>query len=146
MSTSEKSFPHPAPLTHQAPLCWFDNFDWESNNDSNSEGSDNDWPPGEPSEDWEYLDDAMSRPATPEDLGPPESLIELQEPPQAVSPTDLESAARKHRALQPGPTITSIPVSSTSSSSNPPPLKKARSKTMWTKEVSKDWPPKMLSE
>src|SRR5260370_15089579 len=149
MSTPQNSFPPAVPLTHKAPMYWFDNFEWESNEGSNSEGSDNNWLPGEPPEDWEYLDDATSRPATPEDLGPPESLLELHEPPTAVSPTDLESAAIKCQASQPGPTATSFPASSASSSSNLPPLKKAHSKTTWAKELSKgreDWPSKMLSE
>ena len=136
------------PITDEPPLYWYDNFKWESDDDSMSEGDDNEWQSGEPPGDWEYLDNTTSRPVTPEDLGNQALSLDVHNPLLAISATDSVSVGKKRRASQPGPTNTSLAESSTSSSIIPP-LKKAGSKTSWTKEHlkgGKDWPPKMLTE
>ena len=148
MSAPESTYPHSTPIMQQPPVYWYDNFEWESAEDSMSEGSNNEWEPGEPPGDWDYLDNATSRPVTPDDVGNEGLSLVVHNPLLAISAADRVSVAKKHRASQPGPAPTSLAASSTSSS-NIPPLKKARSKTTWTKEHlkgGKDWPPKMLTE
>src|SRR5260370_4114751 len=148
MSVPESSYPQSTPITQQPPVYWYDDFEWESVEDSTSEGSNNEWEPGEPPGDWDYLDNTTSRPVTPEDVGNEVLSLDVHNPLLDISATDKLSLAKKCRVSQPGPTASSFAPASTSSS-NIPPIKKATSKTTCTKKHlkgGKDWPPKMLTE
>src|SRR5260370_8584994 len=115
MSVPESSYPQSTPITQQPPVYWYDDFEWESVEDSMSEGGNNEWEPGEPPGDWDYLDNTTSRPVTPEDVGNEVLSLDVHNPLLDISATDKVSLAKKFRASHPGPAAPSFPPATTPS-------------------------------